>query len=615
VTWRDDLRDLRVLVGRFARPYWALLALTVVVGLLVAALTILQPIVLAPILDGAAVTRMAPADAWRDVNLNNVGATMLARTGLAGHPWAVLAASAAAYVCVVVITSVLFFANLVLVAHIRSRLFGDLQAAVYRHVLGLSMSYFVRQRAGELGSRLTNDAFQAAHGVDLALRNLLQSSAQLALCGVLLVHTDAWLTTGVLVVFAAHMLITRFLGNRIRALVTKQFDSFADLTSRVHETVLAIRIVKSFGAERFEYARFVERARHLGRVILKGSIYKHLETPLRAIADAVGFAVVLLMAFAALTHGRLTLAGLVLFVVLVRQSLVPVSQIGEAFISLQQTMAASRRLLEVLRLAPVVADGPREAPALRDAVRLDGVSLAYEPGLEVIRGVSLEIRRGEMVALVGPSGAGKSSIADLIVRLYDPSRGRVTWDGTDVRDFRQDSYRRRFGVVSQEALLFNATVAENIAYGRPLDRAVAVRAARIAHAEEFIERLPRGYDTVVGDRGLRLSGGQRQRIAIARALYGAPDVLVLDEATSALDSESEAHVHEAIDEVIKGITAVVIAHRLSTVARADRIVLVDKGRIAAMGSHEELLASSPLYHRLCEAQFRDPTAATPVAAV
>jgi subfamily B ATP-binding cassette protein MsbA len=605
---REDVRDLRVLVGRFARPYWPLLALTVMIGLVVAALTTLQPIVLAPVLDGVVASRVAPAAGWRDVTLNNVGPTLLAWTGLAGRPWSVLVASALAYVFVVLLTSTLFFANILLVSRVRSRLFCDLQCAVYQHVLGLSMSYFVRQRAGELGSRLTNDAFQAAHSVDVALRNLLQSTAQLVFCGILLLYTDAVLTTGVLVVFAGHMLITRVLRDRIRALVTEHFDVFADLTSRVHETVVAIRIVKSFGAARFEYARFAARARELGRVILRGSVYKHVETPLREVADAVGFAVVLLMAFAALTGGRLNLAGLVLFVVLVRQSLVPVSQIGGAVLLLQHTAAASRRLLETLRVPSSVADGAREAFPLHEGIRLDGVRLAYEPGLDVLHGITLEIRRGEMVALVGPSGAGKSSIADLVVRLYDPGRGRVTWDGVDVREFKQDSYRRRFGVVSQEALLFNATVAENIAYGRSIDRAAVVRAARIAHADEFIAQLPNGYDTLVGDRGIRLSGGQRQRIAIARAVYGDPDVLVLDEATSALDSESEAHVHAAIEAVSKGITALVIAHRLSTVLRADRIVVIDAGRIVASGPHVELLASSPLYRRLCDAQFRDSAA-------
>jgi ABC-type multidrug transport system fused ATPase/permease subunit len=603
---RDDLRDLRLLLGRFARPYWTLIVTTGVFGIVVAALATLQPLLLAPALDLAGFQRATPAATWREVDLNNVGPTLLAWTRLGAAPWRIVLGAVVAYVTVVAVTSLAAFGNLLLVGRVRTHLFRDLQTAVYGHVLGLSMSYFVRQRAGDLGSRLTNDAFHAAQGVEAVLRTFLQAGAQLLFCSILLVRTDPRLTAGVLLVFAGHLLVTRLLRDRIRTLMIDQFDLFAELASRVHETMLSIRIVKSFGAERFEHGRFVERARHLGRVILKGGVFKYVENPLRDIADAIGLGLVLVLAFGALSQGRLTAAGLVLFVVLVRQALVPVSQMGAAALSLQTVIASSRRILAVLRERPAVVDGTKEAWPLREAVRLERVSFGYESGGEVVQDVTLEILRGEMVAVVGPSGAGKSTLADVLVRLYDPVDGRVTWDGVDVRDFRQQSYRQRFGVVCQEALLFNASVAENIAYGRPVERAAIVRAARIAHAESFIEGLPRGYETEVGDRGIRLSGGQRQRIAIARAVYGDPDVLLLDEATSALDSESEAQVQAAIESLAGHLTVVVIAHRLSTVARADRIVVLDKGRVEAAGTHGELLGVSPLYRRLCEGQFREP---------
>jgi subfamily B ATP-binding cassette protein MsbA len=267
--------------------------------------------------------------------------------------------------------------------------------------------------------------------------------------------------------------------------------------------------------------------------------------------------------------------------------------------------------VELLEVRPSVTDGSRVAAPLREAIRLERVSFAYEPGLDVLHAMSLEIRKGEMVALVGPSGAGKSTVADLVARLYDPTEGRVTYDGVDAREFTQESYRGNFGVVSQECLLFNGTVRENIIYGRPADEALLRRAAQIAHAGEFIDKLPTGYDTIVGDRGIRLSGGQRQRIAVARAVYGMPAVLVLDEATSALDSESERYVQEAIDRIVKEITVLVIAHRLSTVTRADRIVVMSEGRVVASGTHDVLLATSALYRRLCDAQFHD--AAMPTA--
>lgn len=608
---RDDLRDLTTLYVRFARPYAPALVLGGFLSVVAAGLTTLQPLVLAPAIDATLLTGATPARTWHALSLNNVGPSLLAWTGLdrATPAWRVLAIVITTYVTLAVLASLTAFVNLLLVNWIRAGLFRNMQSVVYRHLLGLSMSYFVRQRTGDLASRLMNDAYQTAEVVDPVARGLLQGAVHLAVYGFLLVRTDVWLTAGVLAVFAVHLAITRGLRDRIRHLVVDQFDLFAELTSLLQEAFLGIRVVKSFGAERFEYGRFLERARHLGRVMLKGGIYKYAENPLREIADAVGFGLVLVMAFAALGSGRLTLSGLVLYVVVVRQALVPLSQVARSILFLQTLIGSSKRLLEVLEATATVADGAREAQPLREAIRLEDVRFAYQPGLDVLQGVTLEIRRGEMVALVGPSGAGKSTVGDLVIRLYDPTAGRVTYDGVDVREFRQESYRRQFGVVSQECLLFNATVTENIAYGRRVDREAVIRAARIAHADGFIGRLPQGYDTTVGDRGIRLSGGQRQRIAIARAIYGEPAVLVLDEATSALDSESEHHVQAAIGDVIRSVTALVIAHRLSTVTRADRIVVLDNGGIEAEGTHEELLVRSPLYRRLCEAQFREPEAA------
>jgi subfamily B ATP-binding cassette protein MsbA len=606
---RDDLSDLAALLRRFARPYWALLAATAGLGLVIATLSTAQPLLLAPALDLVGVPSAPPAASWRDVTLNNVGPTLVAWWGLDRGPARMVAVTVGAYVALVVLTSLGAFGTMLLVLRVRTQIFRDLQAAVYAHLLSLSMRYFVRQRTGDFASRLTNDAFHCAQLIETATRALLQSGAQLALCAVLLLRTDAILTGGVLVVFAVHLGITRLLRDRVRTLAVDQFDLFAALVSRVHETMLTIRVVKSFAAERFEHARFLAEARHLVRVIVRGAIYKYVENPLREIADAVGFGVVLLMATWALSRGRLTVAGLVLFVVLVRQALVPISRIGEAVLSMQALAGSSRGLVEILRERPAVTDGRRAVHPLIGAVGLEAVSFGYEKSRRVLHEVSFEIQRGEFVALVGPSGGGKSTLADLVLRLHDPDSGRVTWDGIDVRDFRQEDYRRRFGVVSQEALLFNATVSENIAYGREVDREAVVRAAVVAHADAFIRDLPRGYDTVVGDRGIRLSGGQRQRIAIARAVYSGPDVLVLDEATSALDSESEAQVQAALEEVVGRLTLLVIAHRLSTVIRADRIVLLNEGRVEAVGAHEDLLARAPLYRRLCDAQF----GAAPVA--
>src|SRR5437773_1956583 len=267
--------------------------------------------------------------------------------------------------------------------------------------------------------------------------------------------------------------------------------------------------------------------------------------------------------------------------------------------------AASSRIDGLLQLEPELTDGPETITEFRERIVLRDVTFNYG-GEPVLSGVSVEIKKGEVVALVGPSGAGKSTLADLILRLYDPLRGAITIDGRDLRTLRQAPYRRLFGVVSQEALLFHARIRENIAYGRDgLSDAEIIRAAQIANAHAFVSEFPDGYDTVVGDRGVRLSGGQRQRIAIARAIVGRPQILILDEATSSLDSESERLVQQAIDRVIEGTTSIVIAHRLSTVLHADKIVVVNRGTVEAVGTHAELLTTNEIYARLYRLQFAE----------
>ncbi len=602
---KDDLHDLRLLLGQFARPYWAQFALAVFVSLAVAFLTGIQPLVLAPAIDSTVLSTQSSAGSWRDLNLNNVGPTLLGWLGFSERPdsWSVMLVVVTVYFVVVCVTSLLNFANRLLIGRIRNDISRDMQVALVRHILNLSISYFTRQRSGDLASRIMNDALETATMVEPGLRGLLQGGLLVGFYLVLLLQTDVRLTMLVLVVVGLHVLITRVLCDRIRTLVVDKFSLFADLTGLIQQTLLSIRVVKSFGAEKFEGDRFEKQAQGLQRVILKGGIYKYVEVPLREVADALGVGIVLLFAFLALSNGRLTVAGLMLFVLIVRQALTPVSQIGAAVLGLQTMIASAKSVLAVLREEPKVKDGAEKTPSLREAIRLENVSFTYESGRPVLKNISMSVRRGETVALVGPSGAGKSTLADLILRMDDPTSGVVTYDGIDVRGFTQESYRRRFGVVSQECLLFNATVEENIAYWRSGDHEEIARAACIAHAVGFIEQLPQGYKTVVGDRGIKLSGGQRQRIALARAVYGKPDILILDEATSSLDSESEGHVQAAIEDAAKDMTVIVIAHRLSTVVKADRIVLLNGGQIEAVGTHQELLAGNALYRRLCGVQF------------
>jgi subfamily B ATP-binding cassette protein MsbA len=480
-----------------------------------------------------------------------------------------------------------------------------MQIDLFRHLLGLSMGFFTKQRTGELVSRLATDTHAASQGLETIVGTALSAPILIAFYGFLMVRTSPRMVLAALVAVALHWMVTRVIRGPIRRLATDQFSLLAKVSSHFHEAILSVRVVKSFGAEAFEIGRLGELLRRTRRLNLKFGVYKHVEEPARAVLNHLVEAAILLVAVWELLAGRLPIPTFFLFLYVGRAVMVQIGLLGGAYTQLQGILAAAGRISELLSVRPAVEDGAEPIGEFGDRIALHDVSFDYG-GEPVLERVSFEIRKGEVVALVGPSGGGKSTLADLILRLYDPVGGTITIDGRDLRTLRQVDYRRLFGVVSQEALLFNTTIRENIAYGREnVTDDDAIRAARIANAHEFIAELPEGYGTVVGDRGIRLSGGQRQRIAIARAIVAHPLILVLDEATSALDSESERLVQEAIDRVIQGMTTIVIAHRLSTVLHADKIVVVGGVGVEAIGRHADLLGRSETYARLYRMQFTE----------
>jgi len=605
-----DLRRFGWLLRTYLAPHWPAIAALVFLSYAATALAALLPVVMAPILDLALGTPSAVSGArvtLGGLSLKNLGTAFFQWLGVEsiGEPFRAIALLCGVYVVIGILKGWLDFANYLLFMWIRVRAMAAMQLDLFRHLLSFSMGFFTRQRTGELVSRLHVDTQSATGGLETIVGTVLTAPVLIAFYGFLLVRTSPTLVLAAVGAAALHYGVTRVIRGPVRRLATDRFSVFADLGTRFQEAILSIRVVKSFGAEAFELARLGRTLREVVRVNVKFGAYKHAEEPSRAVIGYVVEAGMLLLAAHELLAGRLAASTFFLFLYVGRALVIQIGLLGSTYTQIQAVLGASTRVADLFAEAPAVKDGPESIVDFYDRLLVRDVSFDY--GNErVLDHVSLEIARGEIVALVGPSGGGKSTLADLLLRLYDPVDGGITIDGRDLRTLGQASYRRLFGVVPQEALLFNATIRENIAYGRDgLTDDDITRAARIANAHDFIVELKDGYDTLVGDRGIRLSGGQRQRVAIARAIVARPRILILDEATSSLDSESERLVQQAIERVIEGTTSIVIAHRLSTVFRAHKIVVINRGRIEAVGRHADLLARSETYNQLYRLQFAE----------
>jgi ABC-type multidrug transport system fused ATPase/permease subunit len=606
---RRDRRIVGFLLRRFVRPYTGAFALVVCLNLIIGIALTLRPLVLAPAFDAFVTVRAPSATRLGELTLNNVGPTLSRVLGVdPANPLRTAVQMAGILVLVTVIVAVLSLTGQIVLAGARTALHRDMLVALHQHLLTLPLAYFHKRRTGELVSRLTQDVTGVSGALDSPVRGVAQALAQVTMAFVIMFRTSATFTLAILGMGCLHFLITRALATRIRHLARTVSDRQGDVGARLQETFAGMRVVKSFAAEAFDSAKLRAAAEAFRRLQRRSRIVSETDLPIRMVADTLMAAVVLVLTFREVSQARLTLPAAVLFFYLSQQLVAPLSLIFRQWLSLAHVQGLATRIVEMFETQASMPDGRELARPLRDRIRVEGVSFAFEGGRPVLAGVELEILRGQTVAIVGPSGSGKTTLGDLLLRLYDVEQGVIRYDGRDIREFRQASYRAHFGVVPQDPLLFNATVRENIVFNRREDPAALAHAVWVANAEEFVRELPQGLDTPVGDRGVRLSGGQRQRIAIARAIYARPSVLVLDEATSSLDSESEREVQKAIERVGHETTMVVIAHRLSTVFHADQIAVLNRGRLEAVGRHEAVLASSPTYRRLYRLQAAEPVA-------
>ena len=488
------------------------------------------------------------------------------------------------------------------------KLVVDIRQELYAHLQSLSISFFISRRVGELISRISSDVTVMRTVLTGNVSTLLQQSLTLVGSVAIMVVLNWRLTLFIIVMMPLIVLIGFVFGARIRRISTKVQDEIAGATVVAEEVLQNIREVKSFVRENYEIKRYNDAIEIAFRAAVQLLTVRSVFGPIIGFFGFGALALILWFGGREVLDGRLSAGELIAFLIYGLTVAGSFAGLVNLYSQFQEALGATKRIFEILDTRSDVRDAAdaRALPAIRGAITLRDVSFAYEDSQAVLSDINLEIDEGEIIALVGPSGAGKSTLFNLIPRFYDPDAGAILVDGQDIREATQSSLRRHIGIVPQETLLFGGTIRENILYGKlSASEAEVIDAAKSANAHDFIMEMPKAYETVVGERGIKLSGGQRQRVAIARALLKNPSILLLDEATSSLDSESEQLVQEALRRLMQNRTTVIIAHRLSTVRVAHRIAVLDRGRIIELGRHEDLMEAGGLYARLYDMQFRE----------
>ncbi len=603
------MRQLIRLV-RYALPYWWQMLSSVILMALVGALDAFKFLLIRPIFDRV----LNPSTGSRDIQLFVIPIThrpIFLQQLVPSHFTNAWTMVAVALVGSTVLKGIFDYTGTYLVNHAGYGMITDLRDDLYNAIMRRSAAFFSQHTTGTLLSAIINDIERVQYAMSTVLAEFLQqffTFLSVAAVVVVLGGKLAW----VLLLFVPVIIYSsRKIGSRVRSTTRQGQDKLAEIQNILHETITGNRIVKAFNSEKWEISRFRGAARRLFRANLRSVAATAISSPLMDIFGVVGIALLLNLGREEVKHGQMTPGIFVAFITAVFSLYNPVRKFAQFNNNFQQALGASSEIFKFLDVEDGVREKPhaKRLPAFSKSVTFDQVSFTYGSDgqdARVLHDINLEVRRGEVVAIVGSSGSGKSTLVHLIPRFFDATHGRLLIDGNDVRDVTLASLREQVGIVTQETVLFNDTVRNNIAYGQPhVPMKEVEAAARAALAHDFIRALPAGYDEVIGERGVRLSGGERQRIAIARAILKNAPILILDEATSALDSESEALVQSALHNLMSGRTVFVIAHRLSTVRRADRIVVIENGAIADIGAHEDLMTKLGTYRRLYELQFAD----------
>lgn len=596
---------------RYVIPYWLQFSASVLLMAVVGLLDAFRVLLVGPILDRV----LNPASGSNNIQLFKIphsGHAIYLQKFVPSHfhnAWTIVAY---AFVASTILKGIFDYAGTYLVNYAGFGMITDLRNQLYDSVLRRSAAFFQKHTTGTLVSAIINDIERVQYAMSNVLAEFLQQFFTFiftAAVVVLLGRSLAWLLLLFvpLVVYSAGKV-----GGRVRHTTRSGQDKLADIQNLLHETITGNRIVKAFSMEAWEIARFRQAAKRLFGANLRSVAAAAVSSPMMDIFGAIAISMLLLLGRDRISHGAFTPGIFVAFIVAVFKLYDPVRKFASFNNNFQQALGASSEIFKFIDTEDEVQEksGARQLPRFSQDIRFEAVCFSYDSdgaeSREVLRNINLSVAAGEVLAVVGSSGAGKTTLVHLLPRFFDVTSGRLLVDGLDVRDLTLKSLRSQIGLVTQETVLFNDTLRNNIAYGQPgISQSEVEAAARTALAHDFIVELPNGYETVIGERGVRLSGGERQRIAIARALLKNAPILILDEATSALDSESEALVQSALHNLISGRTVLVIAHRLSTVRRADRIVVLENGTIADIGAHEELMKKLGTYRRLYDLQFAD----------
>ncbi|MGN8086920.1 cyanophycin metabolism-associated ABC transporter [Ralstonia sp. 22086] len=575
---------------RFARPYrWELLAGFALL-LIGTAATLVPPYLTMPLMDKV----LIPYQNGQPVDYRLVTLYLSGLFGAALVAW------------------VLGWARTYLLARVSERISADLRTTTYEHLLKLSLEYFGGKRTGDLMARIGSESDRISVFLSLHLLDFATDVLMIAMTAVILVSIDPWLALVTLVPLPFIAWMIHLVRDRLRHGFEKIDRIWSEITNVLADTIPGIRVVKAFAQEKREVTRFAEANKHNLAINDRVNAVWSLFTPTVTLLTEVGLLVVWIFGIWQVSHDAITVGVLVAFLTYISRFYTRLDSMSRIVSVTQKAAAGAKRIFDILDHVSSVPEPakPVHIDKVNGAIELRDLGFRYG-NRAVIRGLNLSIQPGEMIGLVGHSGSGKSTLVNLICRFYDVSEGAIRLDGTDIRSLPVSEFRRNIGLVLQEPFLFFGTIADNIAYGKPdATREEIIAAARAAHAHEFILRLPHGYDSLVGERGQALSGGERQRISIARALLINPRILIMDEATSSVDTTTEKEIQKALDNLVQGRTTIAIAHRLSTLRKADRLVVMDRGQIVEVGNHDELLAREGAYYKLYQAQARNVDADT-----